>query len=43
MAAGRELEVLNTLKLGAAIHTTPCAAGGVLFIATDKCLLAIAK
>ena len=43
MRAGREKEVLATIPLHAAMYTTPVAADGVLYIATDKYLYAVAK
>ncbi len=39
--AGRQLEVLERLRLNDAIHTTPTAANGTLFIATGRHLYAV--
>jgi outer membrane protein assembly factor BamB len=40
LAAGRELKVLAKVDLHAPIHTTPAAANGVLYVATDTHLFA---
>ncbi len=39
--AGRELEVLERIRMHDAIHTTPTAANGTLFIATGRHLYAV--
>ena len=41
MKAGREKEVLATVRLGRAMYSTPVAAGGVLYIATARYLYAV--
>lgn len=43
LAAGREPHVLNKIRLGAAIYSSPIAANGVLYISTGKQLWTVAN
>jgi len=43
LAAGREKRVISRVTLDSAMHTTPVAANGVLYVATDTMLYAIVK
>jgi outer membrane protein assembly factor BamB len=43
LAAGRQKRLLATVKLGSAIHATPAAANGVLYVATMTHLYAARK
>ena len=42
-AAGRELKVLATIPFGSAINSTPVAANGVLYVASQRYLWAVCK
>ncbi len=41
LAAGKQLEVIDRLRLGDPVFTTPVAANGVLYVATNRHLYAI--
>jgi outer membrane protein assembly factor BamB len=41
-AASKELKVLNTIKLGSPMYNTPIAANGVLYVASNSHLFAVA-
>jgi outer membrane protein assembly factor BamB len=43
LAAGREKKVISTTNLGSAIYSTPVAANGVLFVASQTHLYAVGK
>ncbi len=43
LKAGKDLEVLSEIRMRDQIFTTPTAAGGVLYVATNRHLYAIAK
>ncbi len=39
--AGKELNVLNEIRLGSPAHSTPVAANGVLYVASQRYLWAV--
>lgn len=41
--AGRQKQVLNTIWMGSPVYTTPIAAGGVLYVASQKWLYAVTE
>ena len=41
LAHGKELEVINRIRMPDRIYTTPTAANGVLYVATNKRLYAV--
>ena len=43
LAAGKELKVINRIRTNDKIHSTPTAANGVLYVATNRHLYALAK
>jgi hypothetical protein len=43
LAAGREKRVVSRVTLDAAMHASPVAANGVLYVATDITLYAVRK
>ena len=43
LAAGKELKVINQIRMNNRIHSTPTAANGVLYVATNRHLYAVGK
>ena len=43
LRAGKKLEVINEINLGAAVYTTPVAKDGVLYITSRNMLFALAN
>ncbi len=43
LRAGKKLEIINEINLGAAVYTTPVAKDGVLYISARNMLFALAK
>ena len=43
MAAGKEPKILSKIHLGSAVYSTPVAANGVVYVASQRYLWAVAK
>ncbi len=43
LAAGKELKVINRIRMHDAVYTTPTAANGVLYVLTNRHLYAVGK
>ena len=43
LKAGKQLEVINRIRMGDGVYSTPVAANGVLYVMTNKHLYAVGK